>query len=147
MNGGEGEIRTPDSLSTMPDFESGAFNRALPPLRYVFNNLQLLFAGLIGWCRFWYRLRCHRSIDSRRGVRWCKVSVSVRHLCRSMTQEFSHGAKIDTGHDKSTGEGMPVAMPRVVRETGPRYSIFEPSACALYSLSSASGEHGHGLGL
>ena len=32
-NGGEGEIRTPDSLSTMPDFESGAFNRALPPLR------------------------------------------------------------------------------------------------------------------
>jgi hypothetical protein len=30
--GGEGEIRTPDSLSTMPDFESGAFNRALPPL-------------------------------------------------------------------------------------------------------------------
>ena len=31
--GGEGGIRTPDSLSTMPDFESGAFNRALPPLR------------------------------------------------------------------------------------------------------------------
>jgi hypothetical protein len=22
----------------MPDFESGAFNRALPPLRYVFNS-------------------------------------------------------------------------------------------------------------
>ncbi len=33
-SGGEGEIRTPDSLATMPDFESGAFNRALPPLRY-----------------------------------------------------------------------------------------------------------------
>ena len=33
MNGGEGGIRTPDSLTTMPDFESGAFNRALPPLR------------------------------------------------------------------------------------------------------------------
>ena len=32
-DGGEGEIRTPDSLTTMPDFESGAFNRALPPLR------------------------------------------------------------------------------------------------------------------
>jgi hypothetical protein len=31
--GGEGGIRTPDSLTTMPDFESGAFNRALPPLR------------------------------------------------------------------------------------------------------------------
>ena len=33
VNGGEGGIRTPDSLATMSDFESGAFNRALPPLR------------------------------------------------------------------------------------------------------------------
>ena len=33
--GGEGGIRTPDSLATMSDFESGAFNRALPPLREV----------------------------------------------------------------------------------------------------------------
>ena len=35
LYGGEGGIRTPDSLSTMPDFESGAFNRALPPLRVL----------------------------------------------------------------------------------------------------------------
>lgn len=33
VSGGEGGIRTPDSLTTMSDFESGAFNRALPPLR------------------------------------------------------------------------------------------------------------------
>jgi hypothetical protein len=33
--GGEGGIRTPDSLATMSDFESGAFNRALPPLRVL----------------------------------------------------------------------------------------------------------------
>jgi hypothetical protein len=39
LNGGEGGIRTPDSLATMSDFESGAFNRALPPLRFVFNCL------------------------------------------------------------------------------------------------------------
>ena len=32
-SGGEGGIRTPDTLASMPDFESGAFNRALPPLR------------------------------------------------------------------------------------------------------------------
>jgi hypothetical protein len=32
-NGGEGGIRTPDTRKGMPDFESGAFNRALPPLR------------------------------------------------------------------------------------------------------------------
>ena len=35
LYGGEGGIRTPDSLATMSDFESGAFNRALPPLRFV----------------------------------------------------------------------------------------------------------------
>ena len=35
--GGEGGIRTPDSLATMSDFESGAFNRALPPLRVCFQ--------------------------------------------------------------------------------------------------------------
>ena len=34
-SGGEGGIRTPDTLTSMPDFESGAFNRALPPLRFV----------------------------------------------------------------------------------------------------------------
>jgi hypothetical protein len=33
IDGGEGGIRTPDRLAPMSDFESGAFNRALPPLR------------------------------------------------------------------------------------------------------------------
>ena len=42
--GGEGGIRTPDSLTTMPDFESGAFNRALPPLR-VLSTLIVAFAS------------------------------------------------------------------------------------------------------
>ena len=40
ISGGEGGIRTPDSLTTMPDFESGAFNRALPPLRFIYNKLR-----------------------------------------------------------------------------------------------------------
>ena len=39
--GGEGEIRTPDSLATMSDFESGAFNRALPPLRVYMAPVRL----------------------------------------------------------------------------------------------------------
>ena len=39
-SGGEGGIRTPDRLTPMSDFESGAFNRALPPLRTVYNNLR-----------------------------------------------------------------------------------------------------------
>jgi hypothetical protein len=38
-NGGEGEIRTPGTLASTSDFESGAFNQALPPLRIVFNYL------------------------------------------------------------------------------------------------------------
>ena len=37
-SGGEGGIRTPDRLAPMSDFESGAFNRALPPLRNIYNN-------------------------------------------------------------------------------------------------------------
>ena len=32
-------IRTADSLTTMPDFESGAFDRALPPLPSVTHQL------------------------------------------------------------------------------------------------------------
>ena len=34
MAGGEGGIRTPDTRKGMADFESAAFNRALPPLRF-----------------------------------------------------------------------------------------------------------------
>jgi hypothetical protein len=37
VDGGEGGIRTPDTRKGMPDFESGAFNRALPPLRIYFR--------------------------------------------------------------------------------------------------------------
>jgi hypothetical protein len=36
--GGEGGIRTPDRVTPMPDFESGAFNRALPPLRFIYYD-------------------------------------------------------------------------------------------------------------
>ena len=35
MNGGEGGIRTPVTLPGKLDFESSAFNRARPPLRFL----------------------------------------------------------------------------------------------------------------
>ena len=35
ISGGEGGIRTPGTLASTSDFESGAFNRALPPLRDI----------------------------------------------------------------------------------------------------------------
>jgi hypothetical protein len=34
--GGEGGIRTPGTRKGTSDFESGAFNRALPPLRFYY---------------------------------------------------------------------------------------------------------------
>ena len=43
--GGEGEIRTPDRVTPMPDFESGAFNRALPPLRDGYSHFPQEIAG------------------------------------------------------------------------------------------------------
>ena len=42
-DGGEGGIRTPDRLTPMSDFESGAFNRALPTLRIVTYNLSATY--------------------------------------------------------------------------------------------------------
>jgi hypothetical protein len=62
LNGGEGGIRTPDRLTPMSDFESGAFNRALPPLRIVNNLKSITYAvsrlgaecSLLQWCQ----LRC-----------------------------------------------------------------------------------------
>ncbi len=45
LNGGEGGIRTPDRLTPMSDFESGAFNRALPPLRVLLFYLRTSTCG------------------------------------------------------------------------------------------------------
>ena len=45
--GGEGGIRTPDRLAPMSDFESGAFNRALPPLRFVLQQLTACFYSIV----------------------------------------------------------------------------------------------------
>ena len=45
--GGEGGIRTPDTLTGMSDFESGAFNRALPPLRLWIEPLEVYLDHII----------------------------------------------------------------------------------------------------
>jgi hypothetical protein len=52
--GGEGGIRTPDRLTPMSDFESGAFNRALPPLRVLLFYLRTSNCCIGG---------CKRSVD------------------------------------------------------------------------------------
>ena len=63
LYGGEGGIRTPDRVTPMPDFESGAFNRALPPLRV----LTTLFSTTLRLGMFGYFSRCCSS--ARSGVR------------------------------------------------------------------------------
>ena len=41
ISGGEGGIRTPDTLASTSDFESGAFNQALPPLRTITHLISM----------------------------------------------------------------------------------------------------------
>ncbi len=46
--GGEGGIRTPGTIAGTSDFESGALNRALPPLRfYCFHHFNVRPAGFV----------------------------------------------------------------------------------------------------
>ena len=66
-HGGEGGIRTPDSLATMPDFESGAFNRALPPLRIRKPLIANGFCGNAPGCSIVSNARC----DGKKGKLSC----------------------------------------------------------------------------
>src|ERR1700736_3663797 len=69
-SGGEGGIRTPDRLAPMSDFESGAFNRALPPLRIVTFNLSAIYDRLV-----LDRFRC-RTLSVRFSVPSVPASTS-----------------------------------------------------------------------
>ena len=119
MYGGEGGIRTPDTLASMPDFESGAFNRALPPLRFVYNYLRDLLEACSADGSFDGTLYRRNALHRRLLVIHAEVRISLGHLCRPVPQEFSDRVQIHTGHDQSTGEGMTIAMPRVVFKTQP----------------------------
>jgi hypothetical protein len=62
----------------MPDFESGAFNRALPPLRYV--SLILRDLPIVAFCRYalFPKVIARQCVDPVCGV----VSISVEHTYR-----------------------------------------------------------------
>ena len=87
MNGGEGGIRTPDSLATMSDFESGAFNRALPPLRFLFcctyavvmvpTNCLVVLLEIFSSRRFSHN---PPAINRRGLVFWSEMRVPHDHL-------------------------------------------------------------------
>ncbi len=108
----------------MSDFESGAFNRALPTLRFVYNKLQETpgvpafrtgsFAGTL--YRHYPLHRCLLKIHTQ-------VCVPLGHLCRPVPQEFSDRVQVHSGHYQSTGEGIPIAMPGVIHQTGPQLFV------------------------
>jgi hypothetical protein len=54
-----------------------------------------------------------------------KVRIPLSHLCCPVSQEFSDRVQIHPGHNQSTGEGMAIAMPRIVFCHG-RGRGFEP---------------------
>jgi hypothetical protein len=62
------------------------------------------------------------------------MRVSLRHLCCLVSQEFSNRVQADTRPNKSTGESVSVAMPRIVSDAITFNSIHEPSTRALYGL-------------
>jgi hypothetical protein len=43
-----------------------------------------------------------------------EVRITLSHLCCPVPQEFSDRMQIQPGHHQFTGEGMAIAMPRIV---------------------------------
>ena len=119
-SGGEGGIRTPDTLSSMPDFESGAFNRALPPLRIV--KLHLLLAlqhrsvlprsGDLRRCPIWCPFRFWNSPGDRRPMPGARErdGNSASPFGASCARQLCDGAQIHPGHPESTRLSGAVAM-------------------------------------
>ena len=107
----------------MSDFESGAFNRALPTLRFVTLCLSASYDHPT-----LDRFRCrtsgvrfgvpsisqfHQPVDGRRLVLGSKMGIPHDHLERPVPEQFCHRAQIYPGHYESTCKGMAVAMPGV----------------------------------
>ena len=60
-----------------------------------------------------------------------KMRMSLGYLCCPVPQEFSDRVQIHAGHHQSTGEGMAIAMPRIVFESSSLYSAEEPATGTL----------------
>ena len=103
----------------MSDFESGAFNRALPPLR-LFTNLISYFAHL---CVSWLspqNLRFPKVVSlgsfaiTRRSTSLLirsEKGTAACHLERPVPKQFRDGPLTYTGHKEFTCKSMAVAMP------------------------------------
>ena len=107
----------------MPDFESGAFNRALPPLRFVITYISATYDALVfrrfrrrtSGVRFGVPLisRLHQPIDSRGLVFRSEMGIPHYHLERPTPEQFCDSTEIDSDHNQSTCKSMAVAMPGI----------------------------------
>ena len=115
MCGGEGGIRTPGTREGTSDFESGALNRALPPLRVVnqFYQLDRLGCRTPG-VRFVVPSisRFHQMVDCCYLMPGSAMGIPHGHLERPVPEQFCHCAQISPGRYESTCKCMAVAMPR-----------------------------------
>ena len=129
LYGGEGGIRTPDSLATMSDFESGAFNRALPPLRVLSTFFEWL--GCLGVFTLFtpnhpvpvlvslLSPEIDLAIDRRSLVFRSEMGVPHDHLKCPVPEQLCNRTQLDSGHNKSTGKRMAVAIARYIPESWP----------------------------
>src|SRR5277367_4876226 len=71
----------------------------------------------------------YRRNALRRGLLMihAKMRITLGHLCCPVPQEFSDRVQIHAGHHQSTGEGMAIAMPRVVFESSSLNRRQEPA--------------------
>ena len=79
LGGGRG-IRTPESLSTLTVFKTGAFNRsAIPPFTILPDSIILRGVSL---CRFWLfglsRHLCHYFVTSRQLRHRARLRIVIR---------------------------------------------------------------------
>jgi len=68
----------------------------------------------------------HQTLNGVLLVIGSKMGISHRHLDRPVAQELSDSAQISSGHYKSRGEGVPIAMPCVGLNAARRRSTGHP---------------------
>src|ERR1035437_4609949 len=129
--GGEGGIRTPGSLATTSDFESGAFNRALPPLRICLQLLSWFLetrqcAGVSsgvspGFCsRPVFVEGIHGIHCSLVNLRH-KMRITHCHLDSRMSRVQSDCRKGYPSHHPTAAGSVPIVVPVIVLDP----SLFE----------------------
>ena len=63
-------------------------------------------------------LKIDRAVDRRNLAFRAEMGVPHDHLKCPVPEQFRNRSQIDSGHNKSTGKRMAVAMPRVIKHLG-----------------------------